>query len=81
MITNVAAQVLDDKGRPQSAGRVEIWQVNDYGRYHHARDDIDKPIDPNFRDYGTMITGAGGVYRFRRTGALPAAYRQARLGL
>jgi protocatechuate 3,4-dioxygenase, beta subunit len=36
MITNIAGQVLDDKGRPQAGVRVEIWQVNGYERYHHA---------------------------------------------
>jgi hypothetical protein len=41
MITNIAGQVLNDKGRPQAGIRVEIWQVNGYGRYHHAGDDSD----------------------------------------
>lgn len=72
MITNVAGHVLDDKGRPQAGIRVEIWQVNGYGRYHHAGDDRDKPIDPNFQGYGKVVTGADGAYRFRTI--KPVAY-------
>ena len=71
-IANVAGQVLDDKGRPQAGVRVEIWQVNGYGRYHHAGDGSDKPIDPNFQGYGTALTGADGAYRFRTV--KPVAY-------
>jgi protocatechuate 3,4-dioxygenase, beta subunit len=72
MITNIAGQVLDDKGRPQPGVRMEIWQVNGYGRYHHAGDDSDKPIDPDFQGYGTALTGADGAYRFRTV--KPVAY-------
>jgi protocatechuate 3,4-dioxygenase beta subunit len=72
IITNIAGQVLDEKGRPQAGVRVEIWQVNGYGRYHHAGDDSDKPVDPNFQGYGTAVTGADGTYRFRTV--RPVAY-------
>jgi protocatechuate 3,4-dioxygenase beta subunit len=72
MITNIAGQVLDEKARPQAGVRVEIWQVNGYGRYHHAGDDSDKPIDPNFQGYGTALTGADGAFHFRTV--KPVAY-------
>ena len=72
IVTNIAGQVLDDKGRPQAGVRVEIWQVNGYGRYHHAGDGSDKAIDPNFQGYGTSVTGADGGYRFRTV--KPVAY-------
>ena len=65
IITNITGQVLDEQGRAQAGVRVEIWQVNGYGRYHHAGDDSDRPIDPNFQGYGTALTGADGAYRFR----------------
>jgi protocatechuate 3,4-dioxygenase beta subunit len=71
-ITNIAGRVLDGKGRPQAGVRVEIWQVNGYGRYHHGGDDSDKPIDPNFQGYGTAVTGVDGRYRFRTV--KPVAY-------
>lgn len=71
-ITNIGGQVLDEKGRPQTGVRVEIWQVNGYGRYHHAGDGNNKPIDPNFQGYGAAVTGADGAYRFRTV--KPVAY-------
>lgn len=71
-ITDVSGRVIDVKGRAQSGVRIEIWQVNGYGRYHHAGDDSDKPVDPNFQGYGTTVTGADGAYRFRTV--RPLAY-------
>jgi len=72
VVTNIAGQVLDDRGHPQAGVRVEIWQVNGYGRYHHAGDGSGKPIDPNFQGYGTALTAADGSYRFRTV--RPIAY-------
>lgn len=100
MITNIAGQVLDEKGRPQAGVRVEIWQVNGYGRYHHAGDDSDFLLS-GIRDrraranlivalapssatagelageFNIVLADDGRLQR----GALPEAYRQARLGL
>lgn len=71
-ITNVGGRILDVSGKPQAGVRIEIWQVNGYGRYHHQGDDSDKPIDPNFQGYGTAVSDAAGVYRFRTV--KPQAY-------
>ncbi len=71
-ITNVGGRILDVSGKPQAGVRIEIWQVNGYGRYHHQGDDSDKPVDPNFQGYGTALTDANGVYRFRTV--KPLAY-------
>lgn len=71
-ITNVAGRILDVNGRPQAGVRVEIWQVNGYGRYHHEGDDRDVPLDPNFQGYGMAVTDAQGAYRFRTV--KPQAY-------
>jgi protocatechuate 3,4-dioxygenase beta subunit len=64
-ITHIVGRVLDEKGRPVKSARVEIWQVNGYGRYHHKRDRQDKPWDPNFQGWGHFTTGEDGAYRFR----------------
>lgn len=71
-ITNVGGRVLDVKGKPMAGVRIEIWQVNGYGRYHHQGDDSDRPIDPNFQGYGTVLSGEDGGYRFRTV--KPSAY-------
>jgi protocatechuate 3,4-dioxygenase beta subunit len=70
MTTDVAGQVLDDKGHPHSGGRVQSWQVKRYGRDHRARDDSDKPIAPNFQGYGRKSTGADSAIHLRCAGAL-----------
>lgn len=65
VITHITGRVGDDRGRAVSGARVEIWQCNAFGRYHHPRDRRDAPIDPNFQGYGRSTTGDDGLYLFR----------------
>ena len=69
----VTGQVLDEDRRPVADTVVEIWQANAAGRYIHARDQWDAPIDPNFTGAGRVITDAAGRYRYVtvRPGAYP----------
>jgi protocatechuate 3,4-dioxygenase, beta subunit len=69
----VAGQVLDERRRPIAHTMVEIWQANAAGRYIHAKDQWDAPIDPNFTGMGRVITDAEGRYQFVtvRPGAYP----------
>lgn len=71
-IANVVGRVLTLDRGALAGVRIEIWQVNGYGRYHHDGDDSGKPIDPGFQGYGTALTGADGSYRFRTV--KPVAY-------
>mgnify|MGYP001304265195 CR=1 FL=1 len=71
-ILNITGRVVDSAGRPQSGVKIEIWQVNGYGRYHHEHDDQARPLDPNFQGYGWAVTNAAGAYRFRTV--KPVAY-------
>lgn len=71
-IVDITGQVLSPAGMPLSAVRVEIWQVNAWGRYHHPHDPQDKPMDPFFQGFGHTVTGADGGYRFRTI--RPVAY-------
>jgi protocatechuate 3,4-dioxygenase beta subunit len=70
-ITNVIGRVLTESGRPVAGARVEIWQCNAWGRYHHPRDTRDAPLDPNFQGYGQTVTGPDGAYRFRTIKPVP----------
>ena len=65
VITHLCGVVKDDRGRPVPGARVEIWQCDANGRYHHPRDRRDAPLDENFQGYGRSRTGADGGYRFR----------------
>ena len=64
--------VLDEAGRPVPDTVVEIWQANAAGRYVHAADKWDAPLDPNFTGAGCVVTDATGRYRF--TTVRPGAY-------
>jgi protocatechuate 3,4-dioxygenase beta subunit len=69
----VAGRVLDEQGRGVPHTLVEVWQANAAGRYVHARDQHDAPLDPNFLGAGHALTDADGRYAFRtvKPGAYP----------
>jgi protocatechuate 3,4-dioxygenase beta subunit len=70
-ITHLSGRVLDGDGRPVREARVEIWQCNAYGRYHHPGDSSDRPLDPNFQGFGSTMTGEAGSYAFRTIKPVP----------
>lgn len=69
----VAGRVLDERGRPVPDTLIEVWQANAAGRYIHAGDQHDAPLDPNFFGGGRCVTDAEGRYRFYtvKPGAYP----------
>lgn len=69
----VSGRVLDEARRPVRDTVVEIWQANAAGRYVHAKDDWDAPLDPNFTGAGRVVTDTEGRYRYVtiRPGAYP----------
>ncbi len=69
----VSGRVLDEQHRPVPNTMVEVWQANAAGRYIHARDQWDAPIDPNFTGAGRVITDGDGRYQYItvRPGAYP----------
>ena len=60
----LVGRLLDADGRPVRDSLVEIWQANASGRYHHAGDTHDAPLDPNFHGIGRTLTDSDGRYRF-----------------
>jgi protocatechuate 3,4-dioxygenase, beta subunit len=60
----VSGRVLDENGRPGAHDLVEIWQANAAGRYRHAVDQHNAPLDPNFEGSGHTITDEHGHFRF-----------------
>jgi protocatechuate 3,4-dioxygenase beta subunit len=69
----VSGRVLEEDGRPLPNLLVEVWQCNAAGRYNHASDGHDAPLDPNFLGAGRIVTDAEGRYQFTtiRPGAYP----------
>ncbi len=70
-VTDLDGEVVDLAGRPVAGARVEIWQCDANGRYHHPRDDRPVPRDSGFQGYGRTTTGPGGAYRFRTIRPVP----------
>jgi protocatechuate 3,4-dioxygenase beta subunit len=69
-ILHLAGRVLDRDGRPVPAARIEIWQCDAFGVYHHSRDRRG-PADPNFQGFGATIATADGAWRFRTIEPVP----------
>jgi protocatechuate 3,4-dioxygenase beta subunit len=63
--------VTDTSGRPLAGARVEIWQCNAFGRYHHPGDRSGAPLDPDFQGWGAFVTAGDGGYRFRTIKPVP----------
>jgi protocatechuate 3,4-dioxygenase beta subunit len=70
-IVLLAGTVTDLAGRPRGGVRVEIWQCDAGGRYHHSRDSSGVAPDPNFQGWGQFVTAANGEYRFRTIKPVP----------
>jgi protocatechuate 3,4-dioxygenase, beta subunit len=69
----VTGRVLDEDGRAIPHTVIEIWQANAAGRYAHAEDRHDAPLDPHFAGIGRVVTDEHGAYRFMtvKPGAYP----------
>lgn len=64
-ITDLSGRILDERGRPVSDARIEIWQCDVNGRYLHPGDRAHRPRDPGFQGHGAATTDSGGRYTFR----------------
>jgi protocatechuate 3,4-dioxygenase beta subunit len=69
-VVQVFGQVRDDRGRPLAGGRLEIWQCDAFGRYHHPRDRGGN-ADPNFQGFGRATLDEEGRYAFRTIKPVP----------
>ena len=69
----VHGTVLDRDGTPIDGARVEIWQCDHGGVYHHPGD----PGSPDrrFQGFGAMVTDRAGSYHFRTLRPVPYAGR------
>ncbi len=69
VVTHIFGRVLDRMGNQLPGIRVEIWQCDALGRYHHPRDG--GGADPDFQGFGHTVTGEDGAYRFRTIKPVP----------
>ncbi len=69
----VGGRIFDEDGQPVRDALIEIWQANAAGRYVHAGDQHDAPLDPHFSGMGATVSDHEGRYRFMtiKPGAYP----------
>ncbi len=60
----IHGRVLDGDGAAVADAVVETWQANAHGKYAHAEDVQEKPLEENFKGFGRVLTGADGAFRF-----------------
>ena len=65
----VHGTVVDRHGTPVDGARVEIWQCDHGGVYHHPGDDSNP--DLRFQGFGAMVTSRAGAYHFRTLRPVP----------
>ena len=72
-LMQVSGRILDEDGRPVAGAVVELWQANAAGRYTHALDQREAPLDPNFLGHGRVRSDENGAYSFLtiKPGAYP----------
>lgn len=69
-LLHLLGRVVDRDERVIAGARVEIWQCDAAGRYHHPRDSRG-PADPDFQGFGSATTASDGTYRFRTIVPVP----------
>jgi len=73
-IVHLFGRVLDTSGSPLADAKVEIWQCDSQGRYHHPGDSRG-PADPDFQGYGVAQSRYDGAWRFRTIKPVPYSSR------
>lgn len=64
----LSGRVLDRRGAPRAGARVEIWQCDATGQYHH----VGEPGgDPDFQGWGSVTTDREGRYAFTTVKPVP----------
>lgn len=69
-VLDVSGRVVDRSGKPRTGARVEIWQCDAQGQYHHVGEP-EGAGDANFQGFGAVVTDADGRYAFRTIRPVP----------
>ena len=64
----MGGRLIDSRGRPLAGRRIEIWQCDAMGVYHHVGEGEG---DPDFQGWGATTTDAEGRYAFRTIKPVP----------
>ena len=66
----VTGLIVDRSGRPRANARLEVWQCDAFGHYHHVGGPAESG-DANFQGFGAVTTDATGRYLFRTIKPVP----------
>jgi protocatechuate 3,4-dioxygenase beta subunit len=69
-VLDVSGRIVDRSGRPLAHAKLELWQCDHLGQYHHVGEP-DSAGDVNFQGFGVAATDAEGRYRFRTIKPVP----------
>lgn len=69
-ILDATGRITDRSGKPLANARLEVWQCDNRGLYHHVGD-AQPPGDEDFQGFGVATTDADGRYRFRTIKPVP----------
>jgi protocatechuate 3,4-dioxygenase beta subunit len=73
-VLDVTGRIVDRTGKPLAGARLEVWQCDNQGLYHHVGD-MQPAGDPDFQGFGTVSTDAEGRYAFRTIQPVPYSGR------
>jgi protocatechuate 3,4-dioxygenase beta subunit len=78
-IIELSGRVLDMAGNPVAGARIDSWQTNGLGAYHHPADESGQPQDPGFQGGAIFAAGPDGAYWLRTVMPQPYGTRQRHL--
>lgn len=67
-VLDVTGRIVDRSGAPRAGARLEVWQCDATGHYHHVGHGEG---DPAFQGFGAVTTDAEGRYAFRTIRPVP----------
>ena len=76
VIMELRGRVTSEAGTPLPGARLDVWQTNGLGRYHHPSDETELAWDRNFQGSAVIRADAQGDYRLRTVIPLPYERRQ-----
>ena len=69
-VLDVTGRIVDRSGKPLANAKLELWQCDNVGQYHHVGE-AQGAGDENFQGFGVATADAEGRYRFRTIKPVP----------
>ncbi|APV50742.1 hypothetical protein BWI17_14230 [Betaproteobacteria bacterium GR16-43] len=73
-VLDVSGRIVDRSGKPLAGAKLEVWQCDQLGLYHHVGD-MQAAGDSGFQGFGAVTADAEGRYAFRTIKPVPYSGR------